>query len=229
MLPLFRVEESANKGYYYIFPAEGVIFDAGGAWCKPVLYVYDKFSKENSVSVTLPEFARFTKVIPDFSSFPTWNFTSNAQSEITVDEEQYPYLYYSTLWKHYQDNRYGWTVAYDDIPAFLKNKLEYMNFSEKEKSDVLEYWIPEFQPGFVYSISFKFNEEFEPYAKLDFSTQPEQLFRMFMEAHQLPLWTTVTYSSEKPDAWNHLLLKKAERTWDLIVIERWGKLDKWTK
>jgi hypothetical protein len=31
MLPLFRVEESANKGYYYIFPAEGVIFDAGGA------------------------------------------------------------------------------------------------------------------------------------------------------------------------------------------------------
>ena len=162
----------------------------------------------------------------DFSSFPTWNFTSNAQSEITVDEEHYPYLYYSTFWKTYEDNHYGWTVAYEDIPVFLENKLEYMNFSEKEKSDFLEYWIPGFQPGFVYSMSFKFNEEFEPYAQLNFKIQPKQLFRMFMEAHQLPLWTTVTYSSEQPDKWNHLLLKKAERNGDFIAIERWGKLDK---
>jgi hypothetical protein len=36
-------------------------------------------------------------------------------------------------------------------------------------------------------MSFKFNEEFEPYAQLNFKIQPEHLFRMFMEAHQLPL------------------------------------------
>ena len=111
-------------------------------------------------------------------------------------------------------SQYFWKINWNIWTFQKKKNLTFLNIGSG------------FQPGFVYSMSFKFNEEFEPYAQLNFKIQPKQLFRMFMEAHQLPLWTTVTYSSEQPDKWNHLLLKKAERNGDFIAIERWGKLDK---
>ncbi len=226
VVPIYKIKESNMSNYYFIFPAEWVAFDNGWAWCKPVIYTYDNLKRKNSVKITLPESSKFTKVIPDFSRQTSWDFKTDGESNIFVNGEIYPYLYYSTLWKNYENNRYGWTVAYKDIANFLNVKLDTMNFNQKEKYDFLEYWLPEFVPGYVYSISFKFNEQFEPYAKLDFAHEPEKIFRVFMEAHQLPLATHVSFNPKYPHAWDKIYLQTFDRWSNFNVLEWWGNLVK---
>lgn len=183
--------------------------------------MYDQQQRANTLTVTLPPYASFTKLIPDFHpGTTTWEFTSDAESNLSVKGMHYPYLYYSTLRTNYQNNRYGWTVRYEDIPFFLESKLTAMHFNEKEKADFLEYWLPEFTPGFIYSISFKFNEAFEPYAQLVFKHTPEKIFRIFMEAHQLPLSRYASFDPEYPNAGNERYLKVFERGGAFEALER---------
>lgn len=230
VLPLFSIKQAPIKGYYYLYPAKGQTFSNGGAGCKPVVYTYDKLKRENSLTVTLPEKSRFTKVIPDFEDQSrTWKFTTDEQSSISVHDQIFPYLYYSTLRPNYQNNTRWWSVAAEDIEFFLNNKLDKMNFNTKEKADFLEYWLPQFEKGYVYGISFKFDEEFEPYARLHFTHQPEKSFRVFMEAHQYAPTHHVSFNKNYPDANDKLLLRRFERGSDFDVLERGGKLEKLEK
>ena len=104
-----------------------------------------------------------------------------------------------------------------------------MNFNTKEKADFLEYWLPQFEKGYVYGISFKFDEEFEPYARLNFTHQPEKSFRVFMEAHQYAPTHHVSFNKNYPDANDNLLLRRFERGSDFDMLERGGKLEKLEK
>lgn len=224
--PIFRLKKSKNQNYYFVYPADGVSFSNGGYGCKPVIYTYDQLERENQVTITLPPYASFTTLIPQFTTGTTRTFSTNKSSQIQVEQQTYPYLYYSTLRKTYQNNTYGRTVAYEDIEFFLNAKLEAMNFNQQEKSDFLEYWLPEFQPGFVYSISFKFNEEFAPYAELNFKHEPEKSFRVFMEAHQSPRTTHISFDRNYPNAGNDNYLQRFERGSTFDMLERGGNLEK---
>ena len=104
-----------------------------------------------------------------------------------------------------------------------------MNFNTKEKADFLEYWLPQFEKGYVYGISFKFDEEFEPYARLHFTHQPEKSFRVFMEAHQYAPTHHISFNKNYPDANDRLLLRRFERGSDFDMLERGGKLEKLEK
>lgn len=218
-LPLFRLKKSNLDGYYFVFASDGVDFSNGGYGCKPVVYTYDQLERNNELTVTLPPQSRFTKLIPYFTTGQTWEFSTDKLSTITVKDQSFPYLYYSTLRKEYKNNKHGRTVKYDDIEQFLSQKLDAMNFNQKEKADFLEYWLPEFQPGFIYSISFKFNEEFAPYAQLDFKIKPEKIFRVFMEAHQRPLSTPISYDPSSPTQNNNKYLQIFDRGSTFDVLE----------
>lgn len=231
ILPLYKVKKTKEKDRYTIYPAEWVHFDKWWAGCKPVLYLYDNKQRENKVSITLPTYWSFTKLIPDFDNHNqdktnTRTFTTDKNSNIIVDWQEYPYLYYSTLRANYKNNPLARIVAYDDIEFFLNDKLDKMNFNKKEKADFLEYWLPEFKPGYVYWISFKFNEEFSPYAQLTFKYSPKKIFRMFMEAHQYPISKHITFDKKAPNRWDSKLLKSFERGSDFDILERGGKLEK---
>lgn len=101
-----------------------------------------------------------------------------------------------------------------------------MGFNHQEKADFLDYWLPEFESGFVYTVSFKINEDFEPYAQLSFLYQPEKIFRVFMEAHQHPLSKYVSFNTNYPHAGDHQFLKLFERGSNFDVLERGEKLEK---
>ncbi len=234
ILPLFKITKTPEKNWYFLRWAEWVKFDNSWAGCKPVIYLYDKHKRENQVSITLPKYGSFTKLIPDFRNHNqdktnTWEFATDENSTIVVDGKQYPYLYYSTLRANYKNNRLSRTVAYDDIEFFLNDKLDKMNFTAKEKADFLEYWLPEFKPWYVYGISFKFNEEFSPYAKLTFKHTPTKSFRMFMEAHQYPISKRINFDRSHPDKWDKLLLKSFDRGSDFDMLEWGGNLVKLKK
>jgi len=95
-----------------------------------------------------------------------------------------------------------------------------MNFNEKEKSDFLEYRLPRFKSTNVYFIRFKFNEELDPYAKLIFKEQPDQVYRMFMEVLELNESTPLTFSKEHPDEHNDEYLQPFNRKGGFEVLER---------
>ncbi len=165
-------------------------------------------------------------MIPEFTSGTTWEFTTDEASHITIGNQTFPYLYYSTWRSRYENNSQGRTVAYEDLPIFFNAKLDAMGFNQQEKADFLDYWLPEFESGFVYTVSFKINEDFEPYAQLSFLHQPEKIFRVFMEAHQHPLSKYVSFNANYPHAGDHQFLKLFERGSNFDVLERGGKLEK---
>lgn len=226
ILPLFRIHQSNVPNYYFLFPAQWAEFAEGGYGCKPVIYTYDQLERENQVQITLPPQSKFTKLIPQFSTGTSWHFTTDKNSTITVGNQTFPYLYYSTLRKDYRNNNYGRTVKGKDIPLFLENKLTAMNFNQKEKADFLEYWLPEFEENFVYSVSFKFNEQFDPYAQLQWQHQPEKIFRVFMEAHQHPQSRWASFNPLFPNAGNNKFLRRFERGSNFDVLEWGGNLEK---
>ena len=65
----------------------------------------------------------------------------------------------------------------------------------------------------------------EPYAKLKFEIKPDKIFRVFMEAHQLPNYRNISFSSEYPNAWNDKYLKRFKRWSEYDILEWWWKLD----
>lgn len=219
ILPLFKLQKSTIQDYYFVFGAEGVDFDNGGYGCKPVVYTYDQHERANSLEITLPPQSRFTKLIPHFSTGTRWDFQTDKNSQITFENQTFPYLYYSTFRKNYQNNNYGRTVKGRDIPLFLENKLTYMNLNQKEKADFLEYRLPEFKADLVYSVSFKFNEQFEPYARFGWKHKPEKIFRMFMEAHEHPQGHYTSFDPRYPDAGNERFLERFERGSSFDVLE----------
>jgi hypothetical protein len=108
----------------------------------------------------------------------------------------------------------------------LRNKLDYLHFTEQEKDDFLEYRLPEFKPWFKYSISFKLNEQFDPYATLEFKVQPDKIFRVFMEAHQIPVTRLTTFNRWNPDKDNETYLRQFDRWSEFEVFEWWWNLTK---
>ncbi len=231
VLPLYTIKKMKKNNRYGVYPAKGVEFSNEWRGCKPVIYLYDTHKRANQLSIQLPKYGSFTKLIPDFRNhnqdkLNTWDFTTDENSTIIVDGKTYPYLYYSTLRANYHNNQLARTVAYDDIAFFLNDKLDKMNFTATEKADFLEYWLPEFKPWYVYGISFKFNEAFSPYAQLTFKHKPTKSFRVFMEAHQYPISKKVNFNRANPDAGDSRILQSFDRGSDFDMLERWGNLTK---
>jgi len=222
-LPLYKLIPAIEDHYYILQPANGVVWEetTEGLW-KPVVYVYDPEQRENSLTVQLAEWAEFTHLEPYFSKGTTWNFISDENSNIKVGNQVYPYLYYSSTAPNYQ-NTWTWRfVAWEDVDFFLNTKLDAMHFNEKEKSDFLEYRVPHFKETSVYFIRFKFNEELDPYAKLIFKEQPDQVYRMFMEVLEVEPNTPITFSKNNPHEHDTEYLKVFDRKWGFEALERWA-------
>ncbi len=226
VLPIRKVEKTSEENFFYVYPSDNIEVWQTWVGCKPVVYVYDKSKQENTMSVILSKKSIFTKVIPDFSTNYSRDFKSDENSNIVIENEIYPYMYYSVLWADYQNNNKWRVVAYEDVEYFLNEKLNKMNFNQQEKADFLEYRLPEFEIWYNYFISFKYAEDLEQYAKLDFSIEPTKIFRMFMEARQIPLPSQTTYHKDKNNYFDQDLIQSFDRGGDFDVLERGWNLIK---
>lgn len=230
MLPLFRVLDLDEQGNYLLYTAKTYESIFMAELCKPLVYVYDSLNRFNSLTVSFPHGWTFTKIIPDFTSNTSWDFTSDVHSVINVPKEtsNYGYLYYSAKVPNYTYNTNGWQVYGNDIEAFFSDKLNTIGFSPKEKSDFIEYWVWEFDPNMLYFVSFKFDDALDSYVTLDFREKPKNQMRVLLEAYPLEipakseyLWPNV---GTKFDA--HLL-KKFVRSGEFDVFEWGGTVQKY--
>ena len=219
---LFQVKRLDEQSVL-LNPAEGYEGFTTAELCKPLVYIYDSFKRQNSLSVNFPKGGAFTKLIPQFSHGNTWNFQANKDGQLSVEgtSSPYSYLYYSARVPDYTYNAKGWQVYGKDIGAFFEEKLDTIGFNATEKKDFIEYWIPEFHPDTLYFVSFKFDEALDEYITLNLEKKPASQMRVLLEAYPIKeisrqfLWPNV---GKKLD---DTLLKRFVRSGDLDVFE-WG-------
>lgn len=222
LMPIFRLAQWEGDRYF-LFPAHGYEWFTSAELCKPLVYIYDIFSRKNALSVGFPRGGNFTKLIPAFSESQTWNFHSNAQGKILVKNVSKPaeYLYYSARVPDYAYNTGGWQVYGRDMRAFFDEKLDYIGLNAWEKKDFMEYWTWEFYPDTLYFVSFKFDAAIDSYVTLSFSEKPIRQMRILLEAYPI---------EHRDDAfsWPHVatrfdtfLLKHFDRSGIFDVFE-WG-------
>lgn len=231
MLPIFSLRSLGNDGYYLLFPAKWYEGFTSAELCKPLVYIYDREHRSNSLTVRFPRGGDFTRVIPSFTDGDRWDFWADAHGNISVSntENIFPYLYYSAKVPDYTYNRYGWEVYGRDIESFFEQKLDTIGFNAQEKKDFIQYWIHEFDPDIAYFVSFKFDDALDAYVTLDFASKPRAQMRVLLEAHPIEF-------VEKRYLWPHIgtkidsyILKSFIRSGEYDVFEWGGTVQKQAK
>jgi hypothetical protein len=176
-----------------------------GGCGKPVVYLYPKTPTE--VKVVLEKPTRFTVDIPTYKN--GWDVTANPDgllkdlqsqdtdcsaintqvfgSEYAGDackNNAYPYLY----WAGQVDNFYpqadtGWVVAKENLSSFIDQKLTIIGLNEKERADMLSYWVPELTAKNTpyYRISFFQTADMNKFAPMNIIPKPNTLIRVFLD------------------------------------------------
>lgn len=206
---------------------------------KPVLYLYPPLPTK--VQISFNTAMQLTTAIPTYHN--VWNVLAQPNGVLTdlqpeytdcakIDSSkkgseyatqacttnQYPYIYWAgnSLEKAYPTISQGWYVSQNDLGVFMNQKLDEVGLTQKEKSDMLEYWLPEMlqKNSPYYRISFLQTKEMNEMIPMNFTPAPSTFFRIFLD--YLPLTSKPT-SSIQPQT-----LQKIQRT--AFTVVEWGGL-----
>lgn len=217
-------------------------YNIGGGCGKPVLYFYPE--KETGVNVKFTSQMLLTTDIPRYNESLGWNVLAKPDGKLVdlqpqftscqdfdsshfgreyaleaCQKNQYPYIY----WAGYRVNgtypqmNKGWLVAKSDLETFLNQKLDYVGLNNKEKQDMLEYWLPylQNQNGQYFRLSFLQTSDMNTLAPMQINPQPEKLFRIFLD------WQS--FDSKPQTAFEPQVLERLENRDGFTVVE-WGGL-----
>lgn len=184
-----------------------------GGCGKPVIYLYPQkdtqvsinFTSPMQLDVAIPAYQNGWNVMArtdgtiselgtktDCSTLNTARFGSEYADSACV-KNIYPYIYWAgqSLEKRYPQINAGWIVVKNDLGIFLNEKLDLLGLNTKEKTDMLNYWLPKIEHlnAPFYRISFLQTNEMNEIAPMLILPTPNSLFRIFLD---------VTPLSEKP-------------------------------
>jgi hypothetical protein len=92
---------------------------------------------------------------------------------------QYDYLYYESRTPDAFQYNSGWVVGRDTLLSFFNSNLRESGFSERERADFTDYWIPRLIDHPYYLIYPQFSGDIEKVIKLEISKTPENILRLF--------------------------------------------------
>ncbi|MGD0328762.1 MAG: fibronectin type III domain-containing protein [Minisyncoccia bacterium] len=205
---------------------------------KPVIYLYPPKPTEVTVRFTTP--MRLTTDIPTYAN--GWDVMAHPDGELTdlqlnltncdaigstifgseyaqaaCKQNDYPYLY----WAGQASGQYpiptgGWVVPQENISDFLNQKLTQIGLTDKEKSDMMAYWVPELltKNAPFYRISFFQTEQMNQFIPMQISPKPDTVIRVFLDWSPL---STMPVIQPQPQILNHI-----DRTGFTLV--EWGGL-----
>lgn len=215
-----------------------------GGCGKPVVYLYP--SVPTKVNVKFLANIQFTTDIPKYVENLGWNVYAKPNGELTdlqtqytncdifnnphtgseyakeaCEQNNYPYLYWSgnRIGAEYPRIDKGWIVEKKDLSIFLNSKLDEVGLTPKEKSDMLEYWIPYLnnKSGNYFRISFLQTKEINNLAPMQITPKPDKVFRIFLD------WDN--YTSKPNFEIQPQILDKLSNRSGFTVVE-WGGLKK---
>ncbi len=141
---------------------------------KPNIYIYPTEKIELSVSLSFPLGGKVTESIPVYNT--GWN-VSVAPNGIIDDE--FEYLFYECDVPDLFQKETGWIIEQSLLKSFFENNLNSHGFNESEIRDFTDYWIPKLQDSQYYEICPQYSSAIEKMIVLDFSNQPDNIFRLF--------------------------------------------------
>ena len=146
---------------------------------KPVIYLYpEKTMKvfvnvepEGGISVSEPELA------------DGWNVVATPDSKIYNfgDRGVYPYLFWEGYAYDFVTPEEGFVVGNDGVEKFFDEKLAVLGMNEVEIADFKEFWVPRLNEDPYYFITFISQEDFDEYAPLTVSPEPDSVIRVFFD------------------------------------------------
>ena len=180
---------------------------------KPVIYLYPPKKQAIKVQLSLDG-----KIIADYPKLRDnqWNVIGHPHGEI-IDPEtdrSYNYLFWEGISKtpFEIDLEKSFCVPGSESVDFLEDALSTLGLNDKEKNDFITYWMPILESNKFNIIQF-LEEEYERYAQLQITPQPDSLIRVFM----------IFKSSEEKIKTGHPTLSKVQR--EGFVALEWGGAD----
>lgn len=179
---------------------------------KPVIYLYPV--EETDVKVSLDYDGNLTCTYPEYGN--GWNVTALPGGKIYDPNtgRYYDYLFWegTRSFDSYEFREYA-CVPREDTAVFLESYLEAAGLNDSEIDDFISYWLPRMQEMPYNLISFP-SEEYNGWAKLDVSPEPDTLIRVYM------VFTPVSGPVEIPES-NALKMPSATARSGFTVVE-WG-------
>ena len=133
------------------------------------------------VNVKLQTEGQLLFTYPEYKS--GWEVKANPDGTLTTNGKTFSYLFWegkTGIRKNDIDLTEGFVVSNSDLLGFFEEKLSAMGLSSKEQQDFITYWVPRMKDSKTNYIHFLFNHEFDKYAHLDSTPEPDQIFRVFM-------------------------------------------------
>ena len=150
------------------------IIDTSVTVKKPNIYLYPQTTRNLSVALEFPLGGSVLQSIPLYSG--GWSVSVEPSGKI---DRQYDYLFYESKNPDAFQYTSGWIVSRDTLTSFFSNNLLLAGFSQREKNDFIEYWIPRLVEYLYYIIYPQLADEIGKIIHLKISEQPDNMLRLF--------------------------------------------------
>ncbi len=141
---------------------------------KPNIYIYPETDLNLCVQLTFPLGGNVIKSDPEYNE----EWCVHVDSEGVIDN-QYTYLFYESSQPNIFQYENGWCVCKDNLESFFRDNMSTYNFSQQEIMDFTDYWIPLLTESKFYCIYPQINEILDKVISLNFSDQPDHIYRLF--------------------------------------------------
>lgn len=192
-----------------------------GGCGKPVIYLYPTVSTD--ITVQFVNAMKFDADIPTYSG--EWHILAKPDGQLTdlqpshtdcatIDytrigseyakdacaNNNYPYLYWAgNTVGTYPTPTGGWVIPKDNITSFLDEKLTEAGLNQKEKTDMMSYWLPELlnKNAPYYRISFFQTQQMDEFIPMKVTPSPDTVIRVFLDWSPLTTLPTVLPQPQK--------------------------------
>jgi hypothetical protein len=172
---------------------------------KPVIYLYPE--KDTKVTLKFVEPINVTTSIPTYAN--QWNVLANPDGQLTdlqpnltdcnkidykkpgseyaktaCETNSYPYIYWAGQASGaYPEQNRGWIVESINIENFLGEKLSEMGLNQKEKKDMIDYWVPVLlsKETSYFKISFVQTQQMNAFIPMQVTPAPNSVLRIFLD------------------------------------------------
>lgn len=158
---------------------------------KPVVYLYPEEEIEATVFVDLK--GPMTVSEPEHGP-DGWSVTARPDGYVVnhEDGEVYPNLFWEGFGVTYETPEEGFVVAGEEVETWLPKTLTEIGFSEREKDEFLEFWLPKIPKAPYVFFTFIDQSHFDRDAALLIEPKPDNVSRVFMEYYPLASFKEVT-------------------------------------
>jgi internalin A len=150
------------------------IFDTQVVVKKPNIYLYPQTTCNLSVALEFPMGGSILQSVPLYTG--GWNVSVEPSGKI---DQLYDYLFYESKNPDMYQYQSGWVVSRDTLTSFFSNNLHLAGFTQREKNDFIEYWIPRLIDYPYYTIYPQCADEIGKTIQLKISQSPDNMLRLF--------------------------------------------------